>query len=277
MKQIDSITEGKAEFLKVLKKLISPLGGRISNDSSIIEWASPIVSFGDLGTASLATLGLNPSNLEYVDYEGAELSGSTRRFHTLKSLGLKNWSEIDETNFDHILEKCSYYFRNNPYDNWFKKLDYLISGSKHSYYFPSSNACHLDLVPYATREKWGELPVSEKEMLLEISADALGNILKYSKIKVLILNGRSVIEGLKDISQSSFKEVPMPSWNLPRKVKSDVLGYAYEGFIGQIGNVTIGREIRILGFNHNIQSSFGVTNQVQTEIRNWIKDNLNNE
>jgi hypothetical protein len=44
-------------------------------DSNVIPWACPIPSFGDLTRARVATLGLNPSNREFVDERGNELDG----------------------------------------------------------------------------------------------------------------------------------------------------------------------------------------------------------
>ena len=51
-------------------------------DSNVIPWACPIPSFGDFTRARVATLGLNPSNREFVDEKEARLTdpivGSTR-------------------------------------------------------------------------------------------------------------------------------------------------------------------------------------------------------
>src|ERR1700738_3082657 len=46
----------------------------------IIPWSCPVLSFGNPLTASVATLGLNPSNREFVDEAGNELDGPFRRF-----------------------------------------------------------------------------------------------------------------------------------------------------------------------------------------------------
>jgi hypothetical protein len=39
----------------------------------------PVLFFGDLFTATVATVGLNPSKLEYLDKNGNELSGARHR------------------------------------------------------------------------------------------------------------------------------------------------------------------------------------------------------
>src|SRR5208282_3919300 len=118
--------------------------------TSVIKWSAPVPSFGDLSTSLVATIGLNPSNREFVDDLGQELCHADRRFHTLGSLGLDAWSEADTRHLQLILLSCSGYFRNNPYDRWFKKLDQIVSGTSASFYTDLYPACHLDLIPYAT-------------------------------------------------------------------------------------------------------------------------------
>jgi hypothetical protein len=36
--------------------------------------------------------------------------------------------------------------------------------------------------------------------------------------------------------------------------------------------IDLERELLVLGFNHNIQSSFGMTTEVTTAIRHWIAE-----
>jgi hypothetical protein len=62
----------------------------------------------------------------------------------------------------------------------------------------------------------------------------------------------------------------MPQWALPRRQQSDVAGVAYKGVVSEVSGVRLDRDLLVLGFNHNIQSSFGVTTQVRDAIRRWI-------
>ena len=240
------------------------------SETSVISWGCPVPSFGDLSSSIIATLGLNPSNLEFVDQDGNELNGHERRFHTLNSLGISTWEEAKEKHVELIARFCKEYFFRNPYDRWFKRLDYIISGTSFSYYFPSGKACHLDLIPYATSTKWGELSSKQKSILLELTGDTLGHLLNSSSIEVLILNGKSVIDNFQSISNIEFIKCKMPSWTLPRKNGEGVSGVSYQGSVTHIGGVKLNRKVKILGYNHNIQSSFGVTKEVQTSIRNWV-------
>ncbi len=252
-----------------LSLLVNRLEEPLLFDNDVIPWSSPIPAFGNISVAKVATLGLNPSNREFVDLNGNELDGSRRRFHTLKSLGLNDWSEANEQHLGKIKELCDRYFDNNPYDGWFKKLDFLISGTSTSYYFPSGEACHLDLIPYATSSKWTDLTSIQKSTLLDFSADILGLLLQNSAIELVVLNGQTVVDNFIKITNIQFQKEYMEEWSLPRK-KQSVPGYSYYGVIRSIAEIDFDRDILILGYNHNIQSSFGVTTEVQLKIRNWI-------
>ncbi|QOG04877.1 hypothetical protein IHE43_04340 [Flavobacterium sp. MDT1-60] len=240
----------------------------------MIEWSSPVICFGNIDNSQVATLGINPSNREFVDLSGFELQNEHRRFHTLDSLGLLKWDDYKIEHLNKISESCIEYFNRNPYDNWFKKLDYLISGSDASYYFPISNACHLDLIPYATSKKWSHLSIEQKILLLELCDDTLGHLIKNSPIKYLILNGQTVVDNLQKIALVKLQKENVQEWDLKRKGVYSVKGYSYTGIITKIGQVELNKEVFVLGYNHNIQSSFGVSLEVMTSIRNWLTDNI---
>lgn len=261
--------------LDVLSTLVRRLDGPHLRELSVIPWAAPVLSFGNLSQSRIATLGLNPSNREFVDLAGKELDGCHRRFHTLRSLGIKRWSEATNDHLQRIQESCNDYFAGNPYDGWFQALDKLMVGTSVSYYGLFSKACHLDLVPYATACKWTELTTKQRTALLNSGGDALGLLLRESPVEVLVLNGQSVIENLQLIGGCTFKREAVPGWTLPRRASSGVTGYAYTGNLCQISGVGLGREISVLGYSHNIQSSFGVTTQVKSAIQQWITHSAN--
>lgn len=253
-----------------LTTLLNLLDSKKISNTSVIKWGSPVPSFGDLSNSKVATLGLNPSNKEFVDEMGKEIIGKSRRFHTLKSLGIKTWSDIDSRHIQLIIETCTKYFLINPYDRWFKVLDTIISGTQSSYYNQNSSACHLDLIPYATSLKWNELSRDQRSKLLSLSDNILGLLLRDSPIRILILNGKTVIDVFQNISGVHLQKRKMSSWSLPRHSSEKVDGIAYQGTIDSLSGVQFGRNLLVLGFNHNLQSSFGVTKKVIIEIQKWI-------
>ena len=253
-----------------LTSLIDRLDSSAVSGTAVIRWGSPVPSFGDLAGSEVATLGLNPSNREFVDERGDELEGPSRRFHTLRSLGLETWSDADATDLRLILESCRQYFLNNPYDRWFGKLSYVTAGTGASFYDSSRPACHLDLIPYATSCKWTDLAPAQRAKLLRVAGDALALLLRESPVRVIVLNGRSVVEHFQTIAGVSLERHSMASWALPRQAVSDVAGIAYKGVVDTLSGIPLGREILVLGYNHNLQSSFGVTSAVVDSIRDWI-------
>lgn len=260
---------------KILNSLIKRMKTPELMESNIIDWSAPVLSFGDFTKSKVATLGLNPSNREFVDYEGIELQGTKRRFHTLKSLGLSDWSNIKNKHIKLILNSYIEYFNNNPYDRWFKSLDVVIRKLNLSYYSETKTACHLDLVPFATKHKWGELSTTQQKLLLKHTGDSLAEIINNSPIRILILNGMSVVRNFEIISSIKIKKTEMRAWTLYRRVGNNIKGYSYKGELQELFGVKFKRKILVLGYNHNIQSSFGVTNSVKSSIGKWIAKQTN--
>src|SRR5437016_5323485 len=125
---------------KMLHDLIGQLDGHLCKATKVIPWSCPVPSFGDISKSVIATLGVNPSNREFVDESGRELDGPSRRLHTLTSLGLRTWSDVDATHVTMIAEACRQYFSCNPYNAWFRALDPVMSGPGAAYYCSSYRA-----------------------------------------------------------------------------------------------------------------------------------------
>lgn len=235
----------------------------------VITWGAPVPVFGAIDNSLVATVGLNPSNREFVDNDGSELFGSERRFHTLASLGLTSWADAEAWHIEQVIQSCERYFYGNPYDRWFRRLDQILKGTGCSFYDQDNVACHLDLIPFATESKWTSLSRQKRIGLLEVAGDTLSLLLRESDIQVLVLNGKSVVDYFQRISQGALKARVMKSWSLPRR-KGSVQGVAYSGVICELGGAGFDRDITVLGYNHNIQSSFGVTNDVICAISDWV-------
>ena len=243
---------------------------KLTCDTAAIDWTPPVPAFGDLSRAQVATLGLNPSDREFVDVQGRELDGAQRRFPTLHSLGLRGWHEATDAHIGEIAEACRSYFEHNPYDAWFKRLDFLIQETSTSFYTPISPATHLDLVPYATGLKWSALSRPDRALLAEGAREVLGTILRDAPVSLLILNGMSVVSSFQTLCDAELRRVEKPEWSLPRRTGRDVKGYSFTGVVDRVADIDLGEKILVLGYNHNIQSSFGITQRVCQSIREWI-------
>ena len=185
--------------------------------------------------------------------------------------GLASWSQVESRHLRQILDSCRWYFLRNPYDRWFKRLDQVIAGSGASYYV-SNGACHLDLIPYATACKWTELSPQQRSSLIKVSGDTLGMLLRNSPVRLLVLNGRSVVELFEEVSRARLQRVIRREWNLPRKSGTPVIGMAYMGSVEAISDIDLGYRLCVIGYNHNIQSSYGVTAEAIAAIRDWIAE-----
>jgi hypothetical protein len=250
--------------------LIDRLDSSAVAGADVIRWGCPVPSFGNISNSRVATLGINPSNREFVDESGNELQGTSRRFHTLNSLGLRSWDEVDVRHLHMILESCRTYFYRNPYNIWFNKLDQIISGTNTSFYDSNNEACHLDLIPFATVHKWTELTSRKRSFLLSVAGDTLGTLLRDSQIQILILNGMSVVQQFQEIAGVCLDRQEMPIWSLPRRSKPDVIGIAFKGLVDTISGIMLERKIMVIGFNHNLQSSFGVSTDIIRAIYGWV-------
>lgn len=249
---------------------IRQLGSGQLSDYRVLEWGCPVPFFGDVSRARVATVGINPSNREFVDSSGHELQGEAQRLPTLSSLEADSWSQVDAEGVRTIVGACRDYFRGNPYDRWFGVLERVLARSSVSFYGHGGNACHLDLVPFATVEKWGELGSGRREALLAASEGAVGMLLADSNVSLLVLNGRSVVKQFESVASVSLEEMHMPSWDLPRSGTANVPGLAYSGWVSTFGGIDLREPVRVLGYNHNLQSSFGVTSNVVDEIGRWL-------
>jgi hypothetical protein len=121
--------------------------------------------------------------------------------------------------------------------------------------FDDGSACHLDLVQWATSPKWGDLTAAAKRSLLEESLPHLKNQLKFGNVRLVLLNGREVLNqvartGLASLEISGDLEID------PRR--SCVL-YSGSGLGAQF-----------LGWSTNLQSSRGVTLQFKNRLAEWL-------
>jgi hypothetical protein len=243
----------------------------VASRRTVLPWAAPVPFFGRIDRAVVATVGINPSSLEFVDADGAELVQHCRRLSTLRALGLDSWEEADASHVRTIARACLGYFEHNPYDRWFRSLDRLIARLAVSLYGPGAEACHLDLVPYATAVKWGTLSGADRRHLMESSGGTIAELLAASKIRTLVLNGRSVVDAVGHLLATPLHAKVAPEWHLHRPA-GVVPGLQYRADITDLAGVDLGRRVRVLGFNHNLQSSFGVTTQASTAIGKWLRE-----
>jgi len=253
---------------------IAGLTGRLASralPAEVVSWASPVPYFGNISSARIATVGINPSNLEFVDGAGKPLVGTARRLETLDSLSLAAWQEADGQTVRTLARSCAMYFRVNPYRRWFDVLERILAVGGYSYYC-GQLAAHVDLVPFATATKWGELPSRVRRSLIADGRVPLAELIASSHLEVLVLNGRSVVDAFVASTESDLSVTPVDQLSLPRAGGKHIQGLRWDGVVTHIAGYDLGREVRVVGFNHNLQSSFGVTRRVMERIGAEVGD-----
>ncbi|MGO9062131.1 MAG: hypothetical protein ACLQU2_32920, partial [Candidatus Binataceae bacterium] len=154
-------------------------------DLCIVRGSTPVVSFGNAQCPTVATLGLNPSRLEFVDNKGILLESQERRLATYSSLGIADLSHAPQEAVLSVLEDCNTYFQRKPYRRWFNRLEPILNACGASYY--DGSACHLDLVQWATDPPWGKLKPAVRKQLIADDAQFLASQLQNERLQLLLV------------------------------------------------------------------------------------------
>ncbi len=126
----------------------------------VVLGSTPVLGFGNFMTATVATVGLNPSKKEFLDRRGALLVDQHRRLETLESLGLKHLSSALPLHEERIFNACIEYFNGSTAYSWFNRFSPMLSKLQVSY--KNGTACHLDFFQTATDPVCGNLKKHER-------------------------------------------------------------------------------------------------------------------
>jgi hypothetical protein len=154
----------------------------------------------------VASLGINPSSVEFVDRDGVLLAGKKRRLATAESLGLADDGVLDEVAGRAVIDDCASYFDRRPYRRWFNPLDRVLrAGLGVSYWH--GTVSHLDLVQWATRPVWSRLDDTTRRRLLEADLPFLHRQLTGGGWRVVVVNGRAVMDWVERVGLVAWTEI----------------------------------------------------------------------
>ena len=176
----------------------------------VIDGSTPVLAFGDYETATVATLGINPSQAEFLATDGALLAGDQRRLATLSSLGAESLAAMTDEQVDELLANCRGYFHRKPFKPWFNQLNHSVKGFGADYY--DGSACHLDISMWATDPVWSGVGASQRSTLLEDGEPALRWLLTHGGFDTVIVNGASAWQQLKTMGVASGEVVATTSF-----------------------------------------------------------------
>ena len=159
---------------------------------STVPGTLAVLFFGDLLGAEVASIGLNPSDQEYVGKGGTMLSGPAQRFATLSSLGADERASLTNDQCAEAVEWMrDYYEPGKPvYGSWFNALSRVMEGFGAS--FRDRTATHLDLVQESTNPVWSELGVNERDALLSQDLPFLEWEIRAFPLRSVICTGKTV-------------------------------------------------------------------------------------
>ena len=231
----------------------------------LVEFSTPVVSFGYPVQAKVATLGINPSNNEFQIGNGNKsllLKGEKRLVDT-ESLKLNSPVSLSREEAIAVVNGCYSYF--NPEGKsykWFDKLEnHVLKPTGYSY--RDKTACHLDLVQWATDPVWQDKNMSEssRRSLLHGDKGFLEYQLKAYDFDFVFLNGGTVVEQVALLNLFSLEKVGEVRFN-SKGTMSDIV-------YGQMGNkIFVGWGINI-GYGATYKGGL-------TDLENWLVRNLRN-
>jgi hypothetical protein len=150
----------------------------------IVPHSVPIVFFGNIEKAEIATLSLNPSNKEFEGVKG------NKRVIDRADLGVKNSDTLTRIDAEKVYNSFLAFFKNNPYRGWFDPLNEIFKAKGYEYY--NDQIVHLDISPWATSNKWNDLSNYEKNSIIDLTT--ILKVLGNGNIKKLFINGKKASE-----------------------------------------------------------------------------------
>ncbi len=209
---------------------------------------NPGVVLCDLYTARVATVGLNPSRLEFLSPTGQLWSGSTRRLETRLSLGVRDRAQLTREHGERVVDNCLMYFQRNPYMEWFGQLEILLNRAVGASYLDGS-ACHLDVVQWATDPTWSRLPAAARRQLVASDLPFLQTQLRSASFRLVLANGAGVLGHIGRLG-ARLEPVQMAS-DGTASVRIEA-GRLFDAIVA--------------GWSSNLQSGHGVTNALRADI-----------
>jgi len=173
-KKESEVQQHLKEFL--LDKISEPLPTTVK----IVEGSIPIVFFGNVEKAEIATLSLNPSNIEF-EHNGV------RRCVDRKYLKVSDNQKLTREQAESVYHSLLLFFQVNPYKTWFNPMNKLFQSKGYEYY--NDKIVHLDISPWATSNKWDSLSREERESIIDTSI--IEKVIENQGIKKLFINGKT--------------------------------------------------------------------------------------
>lgn len=120
-----------------------------------------------------------------------------------------------------------------------------------TYYGEGANACHLDLVQWATDPTWGGIGRQTRRRLLDDDLPFLLDQVRASRLRLILVNGNGVLRVLGREAGCRLRQVG------DRLECGSVVSRIMEGEL---------EGVRLLGWSANLQSSHGVSLEFRGQL-----------
>lgn len=227
----------------------------VPDGCSVIANSTPVISFGNAESAWVATLGLNPSLREFADAKDNWLTGAQRRLSTLDSLQIPDLADASDDHVAQVVSDCYGYFQTNPY-HWFKDLENLMAAGVGASFYDGT-ACHLDLVQWATDPVWSNLSPAVRKQLIDEDREFLRQQLRNEKIRLVLLNGLTVINQIADMGVTLTDRGQAVSASKSCRIVTGTDG-----------------DTVFIGWSANLQSGFGMSNTFKDAIAQRVSEEV---
>ncbi len=230
----------------------------------ITPGSTPVISFGDFTTATLATLGINPSSKEFLAGDKLRVKGK-KRLSDKESLGIGIGDPIREEHAPAIWNGCINYFSPSGHRYaWFKDLDQVLIHTGRSY--ADGSTCHIDLVQWATSPAWKEIPKDAQPTLIEQDFNFFKFQVAQENLRTLVVNGRAVYNVISKIEGFNIEIVGKYEYKIDGKATTSEL---FEG--AGPGNK------KVLGWTGTLKSlriSPSERERIYSMLASWISARL---
>lgn len=227
---------------------------------STVPASLPVLFFGDLFTARVATVGLNPSWQEYLSKARVELDGAKRRFETLGSLGAVDRQRLTDAQCARAIQTMRGYFGpRKPVYSWFAGLTRVVEGFGAS--FRSGTAAHLDLVQESTDPVWSDVFKADRcagTAMLDADLPFMRWQIEAFAISVVICTSRTVLENVVRITDAQVVD------------SGDFGGRRWTLALALLAD----RKVAVAGWNIPLARQPGLTREQQTELGAHLRERV---
>lgn len=228
--------------------------------ASTVRASLPVLFFGDLFTARVATVGLNPSWQEYLSKDRAELDGVKRRFETLGSVGAADREGLTDAQCARVTHTMRGYFGpEKPVYSWFAGLSRVVEGFGGS--FGAGTAAHLDLVQESTDPVWTDVFKADRDTgaaMLDADLPFLRWQIEAFAISTVICTSRTVLDTVVRITDAQRIET------------GNFAGRRWTVARASLGD----REITVVGWNIPLARRPGMTREEQAELGSHLRERV---